>query len=296
MAGCGWGRLVGCGAHGPTAGAHRRPDGEHRRGRAGVRRAAGGDAGGRGRLRRRRLRPVGRPGQGTPGRRELRRRRDRRDRGGGPRHGYRPTADAADLAGFDVAVDQRADPAHDGAPDLQLHRERRPRARRPPPARRAASILESTTYPGTTTELLAPILEEASGLAPGDYRLGYSPERIDPGNATHTFVNTPKVDERRRRRLAGRGRCVLRRARRHDRAGRLPRRGRAGQAAREHVPPRQHRAGQRAGDVRPRARRRRLAGDRRRVDQAVRLHAVHARARASAGTACRSTRAISRGG
>ena len=54
-------------------------------------------------------------------------------------------------------------------------------------------ILESTTYPGTTTELLAPILSEGSGLAPDEFFLGYSPERIDPGNPTHGLVNTPKV-------------------------------------------------------------------------------------------------------
>jgi nucleotide sugar dehydrogenase len=55
-------------------------------------------------------------------------------------------------------------------------------------------VLESTTYPGTTEELLAPILEATSGLKAGvDFHLGYSPERIDPGNAVHTFVNTPKV-------------------------------------------------------------------------------------------------------
>jgi UDP-N-acetyl-D-mannosaminuronic acid dehydrogenase/UDP-N-acetyl-D-glucosamine dehydrogenase len=55
-------------------------------------------------------------------------------------------------------------------------------------------ILESTTYPGTTEELVGPILEEASGLRAGaDFHLGYSPERIDPGNATWTLVNTPKV-------------------------------------------------------------------------------------------------------
>ncbi len=54
-------------------------------------------------------------------------------------------------------------------------------------------ILESTTYPGTTTELVQPILE-TSGLRAGiDFHLGYSPERIDPGNTTWTFVNTPKV-------------------------------------------------------------------------------------------------------
>ena len=55
-------------------------------------------------------------------------------------------------------------------------------------------ILESTTYPGTTTELVGPILSSVTGLVPGvDFHLGYSPERIDPGNRMHTLVNTPKV-------------------------------------------------------------------------------------------------------
>jgi UDP-N-acetyl-D-glucosamine dehydrogenase len=55
-------------------------------------------------------------------------------------------------------------------------------------------VLESTTYPGTTEELVAPILEEGSGLVAGaDFHLGYSPERIDPGNRSWGFVNTPKV-------------------------------------------------------------------------------------------------------
>jgi UDP-N-acetyl-D-glucosamine dehydrogenase len=54
-------------------------------------------------------------------------------------------------------------------------------------------ILESTTYPGTTDEFLAPILEE-SGLKAGvDFHLAYSPERIDPGNATYGLTNTPKI-------------------------------------------------------------------------------------------------------
>lgn len=54
-------------------------------------------------------------------------------------------------------------------------------------------VLESTTYPGTTEEVLAPILEE-SGLRAGvDFHLAFSPERIDPGNSTYTFRNTPKV-------------------------------------------------------------------------------------------------------
>jgi len=58
----------------------------------------------------------------------------------------------------------------------------------------ATVILESTTYPGTTEELVAPILEEGSGLTVDiDFSLGYSPERIDPGNPTWGLVNTPKV-------------------------------------------------------------------------------------------------------
>lgn len=55
-------------------------------------------------------------------------------------------------------------------------------------------VLESTTYPGTTEELLKPILEEGSGLVCGeDFYLGFSPERVDPGNKTYKTNNTPKV-------------------------------------------------------------------------------------------------------
>ena len=55
-------------------------------------------------------------------------------------------------------------------------------------------ILESTTYPGTTLEIVKPILEKNSNLVAGeDFLLGYSPERIDPGNKDWTFKNTPKI-------------------------------------------------------------------------------------------------------
>ena len=55
-------------------------------------------------------------------------------------------------------------------------------------------ILESTTYPGTTLEIVKPILEKNSNLVAGeDFLLGYSPERIDPGNKEWTFKNTPKI-------------------------------------------------------------------------------------------------------
>ena len=55
-------------------------------------------------------------------------------------------------------------------------------------------VLESTTYPGTTEELIKPILEEGSGLTcEKDFYLGFSPERVDPGNLIYKTKNTPKV-------------------------------------------------------------------------------------------------------
>ena len=55
-------------------------------------------------------------------------------------------------------------------------------------------VLESTTYPGTTEELIMPILEKGSQLKCGeDFYLGFSPERVDPGNLIYKTKNTPKV-------------------------------------------------------------------------------------------------------
>lgn len=55
-------------------------------------------------------------------------------------------------------------------------------------------VLESTTYPGTTEELIKPILEQGSGLKCNeDFYLGFSPERVDPGNVIYKTKNTPKV-------------------------------------------------------------------------------------------------------
>ncbi len=54
-------------------------------------------------------------------------------------------------------------------------------------------ILESTTYPGTTEEVVLPILENSGLKAAIDFGLAYSPERIDPGNKEYTVTNTPKV-------------------------------------------------------------------------------------------------------
>ena len=105
---------------------------------------------------------------------------------------YKPTDELGDLAGFDVAVISVPTPLREGAPDLSsveaaggsLARVLR---------HGALVILESTTYPGTTEELLRPLLED-SGLQGGrDFLLGYSPERIDPGSQHWSFERTPKV-------------------------------------------------------------------------------------------------------
>lgn len=54
-------------------------------------------------------------------------------------------------------------------------------------------LLESTTYPGTTQEVLVPILESSGLIAGRDFHVAFSPERIDPGNRHFTIENTPKV-------------------------------------------------------------------------------------------------------
>jgi UDP-N-acetyl-D-glucosamine dehydrogenase len=55
-------------------------------------------------------------------------------------------------------------------------------------------VLESTTYPGTTREVVLPLLERGSGLRAGaDFRVAFSPERVDPGNTSFTTKTTPKI-------------------------------------------------------------------------------------------------------
>jgi nucleotide sugar dehydrogenase len=106
---------------------------------------------------------------------------------------YRATDRPEDLAGFDVAVISVPTPLTEGAPDLS-YIESASRLVGPHLREGATVVLESTTYPGTTQELVAPILEETSGLRAGaQFHLGYSPERIDPGNPEWRLENTPKV-------------------------------------------------------------------------------------------------------
>jgi len=106
--------------------------------------------------------------------------------------GYTVTDDAADLVGFDAAVISVPTPLRDGSPDLSFV-ESATRVLAGALAPGALVILESTTYPGTTEELVRPILEESGLVAGTDFWLGYSPERIDPGNPRWSFENTPKV-------------------------------------------------------------------------------------------------------
>lgn len=107
--------------------------------------------------------------------------------------GFRPTTDPAVLAEAEVAVICVPTPlSGDGGPDLgavtnatktigeHLH-----------PG--MLVVLESTTYPGTTDEVVRPILEERGLVAGTDFNLVFSPERIDPGNPIYGLKNTPKV-------------------------------------------------------------------------------------------------------
>lgn len=108
-------------------------------------------------------------------------------------HGFSATSDASVLQDADVAVICVPTPlSPEGGPDLgavigaaqmiatHVHR-------------KMLVVLESTTYPGTTDEVVKPLIE-AGGLTAGkDFSLAFSPERIDPGNPVYGAKNTPKV-------------------------------------------------------------------------------------------------------
>ena len=99
----------------------------------------------------------------------------------------------AALHTFDVGVIAVPTPLRDGLPDL-TYVEQAARTLGQYLSPGALVVLESTTYPGTTEGLVADALYEESGLRAGyDYQLGFSPERIDPGNGVWTFETTPKI-------------------------------------------------------------------------------------------------------
>lgn len=106
---------------------------------------------------------------------------------------YLPTTSYTHAAEFDIAVITVPTPLREGLPDLSFI-ENSSESLASHLKAGATVILESTTYPGTTEELMVPILESASGLtAELDFYAGYSPERIDPGNDIWGFVETPKI-------------------------------------------------------------------------------------------------------
>ena len=107
--------------------------------------------------------------------------------------GFEATTDESRIAEASVAVICVPTPlSEDGGPDLRavegavdaIARNLKPGM---------TVILESTTYPGTTDEVVRPKLEAGGLIAGEDFCLAFSPERIDPGNATYGAKNTPKV-------------------------------------------------------------------------------------------------------
>ena len=96
------------------------------------------------------------------------------------------------IAGADVILICVPTPLRDHAPDLSfVEQAARDVAEHLAPGRLV--LLESTTYPGTTEELVRPILEMSGLVATRDFLLAYSPERIDPGNEEYGLRNTPKI-------------------------------------------------------------------------------------------------------
>jgi len=106
---------------------------------------------------------------------------------------YLPTTEQAELGSFEVALITVPTPLREGGPDLTFVEEAgRALAEYLKPG--ALVVLESTSYPGTTEELLSGLLTKECGLRAGeDFHLGYSPERIDPGNAHFRLEEIPKV-------------------------------------------------------------------------------------------------------
>jgi nucleotide sugar dehydrogenase len=109
-------------------------------------------------------------------------------------HGFRATTDPAGCQDPDVIVICVPTPLSESdGPDLTAVRAATQTAGNLL-RKKTTVILESTTYPGTTDEVVRPLLEKSSGLTAGiDFNLAFSPERIDPGNPVYGIRNTPKV-------------------------------------------------------------------------------------------------------
>ncbi|MCA1823990.1 MAG: nucleotide sugar dehydrogenase [Mycobacteriales bacterium] len=106
---------------------------------------------------------------------------------------YVATTEPAHCESFDIAVVTVPTPLREGVPDVTYIEEAaQSLAKYLRPG--ATVILESTTYPGTTEGIFSTLLTNGSGLTAGsDFFVGFSPERIDPGNRVWGFANTPKL-------------------------------------------------------------------------------------------------------
>lgn len=108
-------------------------------------------------------------------------------------NGYTATTNGAVIQDADVVVICVPTPLGDaGRPDL-LAVESAVETIAANLTKKSLVVLESTTYPGTTEEILLPALEENGRKLDQDFHLAFSPERIDPGNTTYRLENTPKV-------------------------------------------------------------------------------------------------------
>ena len=155
---------------------------------------------------------------------------------------------------------------------------------------RTTVVLESAVYPGSTEEILRPLLEEGSGLRAGrDFHLAYSPARIGPRQPRLRVRQHPQGHRRTDPGVHGGRRRLLRAPRGQGRTRPRPARGRGDTTAGDQLPPGQHRVGERDGRLLPRRRRRPVGRHPLRRDQAVRVPGVPARAPASAATASPST-------
>ncbi|MGH3378198.1 MAG: nucleotide sugar dehydrogenase [Actinoallomurus sp.] len=107
--------------------------------------------------------------------------------------GFAPSEDEAVLRGARTVVICVPTPlSADGGPDLTaVQKAAGTVSRHLDPG--TLVVLESTTYPGTTEEIVAPILEESGLRAGEEFHLAFSPERIDPGNPVYGVANTPKI-------------------------------------------------------------------------------------------------------
>ena len=158
-------------------------------------------------------------------------------------------------------------------------------------------VLQSTTYPGHDDWARSARSSSGAASRPAtDFDLAFAPERVNPGDPASASKGVPRLVGATTPEATQARRGAAREHQRPRHRDELARRRRAQQAPRERVPQRQHRVREPARAAVRADGARRLGGHQRRGDEAVRVHEVHARARASAATASRSIRTTWPGG